>query len=68
MKNLKKFYALIFVSSAFLLSACNDGPMEEAGEDLDAATENARENVEEAAEETGEAVNEACNEITGENC
>lgn len=43
--------------SALMLSACDDGPAEEAGEAIDDAAEA----VEDAAEEAGDAVKDATN-------
>lgn len=54
-KNMKLFAMLLVL--LFALSACDQGPAEEAGEKIDEAVENAGEQLEEA----GDAVKDATN-------
>lgn len=63
MKNMKKILAALFVvSSAFMLSGCDDNEMQEPGDQLEEAADQTGEAVDEAADETGEAVDEAADE------
>jgi hypothetical protein len=48
---------LLILGFGFFLQACNDGPLEEAGESLD-----------NAAEDVGDSLEVACEDITNENC
>lgn len=60
--------ALLFaLGGGAVLSGCEDqGPAEEAGEEIDAAVEEAGEEIDEAAEEAGDAVEDAADEIEEE--
>ena len=51
----------IALTSLFSLTACDEGPVEEAAEEVDQAVENAADAVEDAAEEAGDAVKDATN-------
>lgn len=61
-------FALLFaLGGGAVLSGCEEqGPAEEAGEEIDDAVEEAGEEIDEAAEETGDAVEEAAEEIEEE--
>lgn len=48
---------LLVLAAAFFLQACDDqGPFEEAGENIDEAVEESGDNIEDACEEAKEAV------------
>lgn len=55
----------MLIPFAFLgLVACEqDGPMEEAGEDLDNAVEETRDEVDDAADEVGDTIEDAVDEV-----
>ena len=64
---------MTLISLGILLAACggnspepespDEGPMEEAGEEVDEAAEDVESGAEEAAEETGDALEEAGDEV-----
>jgi hypothetical protein len=55
----KLFFSMFILGSLFGLQACdtNEGPLEEAGEELD-----------DAADDVGDALEEACEDVTDSNC
>lgn len=61
-------FALLFaLGGGAVLTGCEDqGPAEEAGEEIDEAVEDAEEELDEAAEEAGDAVEEAADEVEEE--
>lgn len=61
-------FALLFaLGGGAVLTGCEDqGPAEEAGEEIDDAVEEAGEKIDEAAEEAGDAVEEAAEEVEEE--
>lgn len=61
-------FALLFaLGGAAVLSGCEDqGPAEEAGEEIDEAVEDAGDEIDDAAEEAGDAVQEAAEEVEEE--
>lgn len=67
---MKKLLTIIALSlSLGLLTACEqEGPIEDAAEDVDHAVEETAEEVEDAADETADAIEEACEEATDEDC
>ncbi|HMB38381.1 MAG TPA: hypothetical protein VKO85_04815 [Wenzhouxiangellaceae bacterium] len=61
-------FALLFaLGGGAVLTGCEQqGPAEEAGEEVDEAVEEAEEEIDEAAEEAGDAVEEAADEVEEE--
>lgn len=61
-------FALLFaLGGGAVLTGCEEqGPAEEAGEEIDEAVEDAGEEIDEAAEEAGDAVEEAADEVEEE--
>lgn len=62
-------FALLFaLGGGAVLTGCEEeqGPAEEAGEEIDEAVEEAEEEIDEAAEEAGDAVEEAADEVEEE--
>ncbi|HKL50460.1 MAG TPA: hypothetical protein VJ908_04775 [Wenzhouxiangellaceae bacterium] len=61
-------FALLFaLGGGAVLTGCEDqGPAEEAGEEIDEAAAEAEDEIDEAAEEAGDAVEEAADEIEEE--
>lgn len=55
---------LIVCMSAFGAVACEEGPAEDAGEEIDRAIEN----VKDGAEDAGDKLEEACEDATGKDC
>lgn len=62
---MKYFSLTATILSAALLTACNDGPAEEAGEDIDEAVEDVTGEDADTLEEAGENVDEATDEEPG---
>lgn len=61
---------LIAMMAVFALAACDDGPAENAGEQLDEMTsdagdamEDAGDNIEDAANDAGNAIEDACEDV-----
>jgi len=61
-------FALLFaLGGGAVLSGCEEqGPAEEAGEEIDEAVEDAGEQIDDAAEEAGDAVEDAAEEVEEE--
>jgi len=61
-------FALLFaLGGGAVLTGCEQqGPAEEAGEEIDEAVEDAGEEIDEAAEEAGDAVEDAADEVEEE--
>ena len=61
-------FALLFaLGCGAVLTGCEQqGPAEEAGEEIDEAVEDAGEEIDEAAEEAGDAVEDAADEVEEE--
>lgn len=61
-------FALLFaLGGGAALSGCEEqGPAEEAGEEIDEVVEDAGDEIDEAAEEAGDAVEEAADEVEEE--
>lgn len=61
-------FALLFAfGGGAMLTGCEEqGPAEEAGEEIDEAVEDAGDEIDEAAEEAGDAVEDAADEIEDE--
>lgn len=55
---------LVLCMTMFGAVACEEGPAENAGEEID----NAIENVKDGAEDAGDKVEEACEDATGKDC
>ena len=55
-KNLLPIFALL---ATLGLAACSDGPAEQAGENIDNATQNAGDAIENAADNAGDAIENA---------
>lgn len=53
MSTVIKYFGTALVAM-FLLTGCDEGPMEDAGEELDQGIEETQEGIEEAGEETEE--------------
>lgn len=53
------FILMMVFGSALILTGCEEGPAEQAGENLDNAVENAAENAEDAVENAGDAAENA---------
>jgi len=52
----KKLYLLLAIIATLGLSACEDGPAEDAGERIDEVTEDTRNAIEDACEEVKDGV------------
>lgn len=70
MNTFKKFGLIaVTLSSVVLLQACeNEGPLEEAGAELDRAAANAADTTEDAVTDAGNAIEDACENISNSNC
>ena len=51
-----KLFLALLIASTFALAGCNDGPFEEAGEDVDEAVEEVQDGAEDAADEIEDTV------------
>lgn len=69
MKTIKQTGIIILtIFTLGMLQSCDDGPMEEVGEDIDRAASNAAESTEDAARDAGNRIEDACEDLTNSNC
>lgn len=53
-----KFLFALLIAASFSLAGCNDGPFEEAGENVDEAVEDVKDEAEDAADDVEDAIDD----------